>query len=153
MKKCPICTSAFKSELEDSVKSGVLFKDLFEKYGPILNLTFKTFENRLSTHMNKHVEKPEVQEVEYEGPKTIEALAQVLLERGFKPEMVKKAGYKDIIASQQVLIAKQQAKTQENALKLAMAKMMSGLIDEKDIPFLKEVTDGLPAPSKSLEEN
>lgn len=61
-----------------------------------------------------------------EKGKTIEDLAQILLEMGFDPKMLKGAKLRDVIAAQKLLLEKRKVSLQESAFDLAMKKLMSG---------------------------
>lgn len=67
-------------------------------------------------------------------PSTMEEYAQRLLEMGFNENQMKKVSPSVIINAQKLLIEKEKVKLQNDALQLAMIKMMSGLIGEEDVP-------------------
>lgn len=69
-----------------------------------------------------------------EKPISVEEYAQRILERGLSDSQMKKLSPSVIIQAQKLLIDKDKIKTQHDALKIAMFKMMSGLLKEEDVP-------------------
>lgn len=70
---------------------------------------------QLSSLIDKHKEN-----------KSVEGLAQILLEMGYDPSMLKTAKLKDVIAFQKHLLDKRKADMEEQKFQIALSKLMSG---------------------------
>lgn len=80
-------------------------------------------------------------------PNTVEAYAKKLLDVGLSDGMLtdKKVSHNAVIGAQRLLIEKAKLKTQQDALKISMLKMMRGTFGEEG-----EVVDGR---SRVIESN
>ena len=60
------------------------------------------------------------------GEKTVEALASVLLQMGFEPEMLKKAKLGDVIKFQKHLLDKEKLGMEQEKHRIALSRLLSG---------------------------
>lgn len=150
--KCRICSSPHRKDIESLIKKKVITKDIARHYAE----TFETNVDNLYSSLRLHIEnshpplisqlpelstyKPEPSEgsIEPTKPKTIEEYAQRVLDLGFTEEQLKKVNPAVIIQAQKVLIEKQKAENQRDALKLTMSRLFSGLITPKQIKEAQE---------------
>jgi hypothetical protein len=144
---CDICFSFYKAEIEAAMDNKIPLKKLAEKYkklfiyGEVADLYFN-----LARHYN-HLSEARLVVINYraltertaESNKrkvTIETLAQKLLEVGDDileqytadpKEAMKHVNMNHVFSAQKVLLEKKRVKVEEDALKLGMAKLFSGL--------------------------
>lgn len=154
-KECPVCTNPYyHSEIDQALLAGHSYEDVAGAFYPPLTQFFTSKEqllNFITRHaVEKHTKALQKTEVKLpaapepsavlkqkDHPITIEGWAQKLLEMGFEPEILKKLKPSDIVAAQRLLIEKEKLKLQNDSLKLAMLKFMSGLSDESDLQVIQ----------------
>lgn len=159
---CRICLSEYRQEIDDLAQKKILLTAIKEVYYPLLKeqYTEHGFYSALRNHINKKhfiqmkaLDKAKERSVPDNSPKTIEEYAQKTLEMGFTPEMLNKVNPQIILQAQKILIEKDKAKAQNDFLKLAMQKMMSGLITPGDIEEGEILDDPIRAISGLISSN
>ena len=129
---CQICFSPIRGEIEAFLRKGYSQRVIAEKYLSHFSCGVETLRVKISRHKNKHLRKfmsLVVQTDKSGSSKTsVEALAAGLLKIGMMiveryPDQVK---LRDVISSQKLLLDKAKLSSQENALKLAMARFFGG---------------------------
>lgn len=154
---CRICKSEYRDEIEKLGKRNIPFKDITKAYLRYFEgVSEIAFFNSVKRHLKgKHpplIENMDItpnrdkQSEESIKPATPEAYAQALLEIGMSPEMLthKRIKHGDVVKAQNLLIEKQKAENQKNALSLIMSKLLSGLIKKEDIMEGEVIKDESP---------
>lgn len=158
---CSICNGPVRDEIDLAIKRGAAMPEVARAYHVAHNKTYDQFYPSLYSHVKKKhppsvnsalkkvtVSKlpppppapapgSQIEPLQNQQPVTIENFAQKLLEKGFTSEMMGKVTPNVIIQAQKVLIEKDKLKVQNNALKFAMLKFMSGMADEADEKIIK----------------
>lgn len=151
--QCRICTSEHRKDIDLLLKNKVGYTTISREYYPYLKDAYsneKSLAESVRTHnIKKHPPsvkdlpvkaaenyKPKVKNTKEGEPMTVEVWAQKLLELGFDPDQLKKVKINNIIAAQKLLIDKEKNKIQEDALKITMARLMSGQFKGTPPPIL-----------------
>lgn len=151
---CQICESEYREEIDGVAKKGIRVTDIAKVYFDLYGISEEAMYKSLKRHLRgKHP--PSIYSLDItpirlakaknkytEGPMNIDTYAQVLLEEGFKPEQIRKLSPGHILTAQRILIEKQKAKAEEDAIRIGMAKLMSGLATTSDL-IEGEVVNGV----------
>lgn len=148
---CKICLSPLREEIDSLIRRRVSRADLSEYYWKKLGyesanallVSFPPHKNhpkRLADILNKKEAKkeppkeviPPTPQTTSSSPKSLEAYAQLLLERATDPEMMKKLSPNVILQAQKIILEKEKAKTERDNIRHYWLKMMSGLLQEED---------------------
>jgi len=147
---CRICVSPYRAEIEERVLKKKESKySVAKAYAKAFHLNFQYVYDSMKHHFRKHLDRPFK---EYEGAPVIsfEMASKILLQEGMEERKRLKPKEKLDLAQkiEKTVIYKQQAKTQENALKLAAAKFFGGFIEEGEI-----VENGQPKLPETIKKN
>lgn len=150
-KYCIICTSPYRSEIEELQRRKVSLSDIGRKYHKLYGKTYEQFYQTIGIHFRKKhppviVNDPtpieEREAVDFTG------YADKLLQEGYRnvnnnPSSVKPS---HVIQAQRTLLEERKIKSQEDSMKFAFIKFMRGKAIEGEIVDVQPIREqALPA--------